>query len=69
MYSRRLRAPVVYQQELSSILLDRFGCSNELCDCYIGYIHLPSLELDKVYTARILERISASYNFTDSIET
>ena len=32
-------------------------CSNETCGCYIGYIHLPSLQLDKVYQEGLLNRI------------
>ncbi|MFX3634424.1 MAG: STM4011 family radical SAM protein [Candidatus Pristimantibacillus sp.] len=33
-------------------------CRMKCCDCYIGYIHIPELELDDVYGDRLLERIA-----------
>lgn len=33
-------------------------CRMKCCDCYIGYIHMPDLELDHVYGDRLLERIA-----------
>ncbi|MEK8131819.1 STM4011 family radical SAM protein [Paenibacillus filicis] len=33
-------------------------CGMKQCDCYIGYIHMPELELERVYGGRLLERIA-----------
>jgi MoaA/NifB/PqqE/SkfB family radical SAM enzyme len=32
-------------------------CTNSHCDCYIGYVHLPHLGLDKLYGNGLIERI------------
>lgn len=47
----------IYDPEFSQHLKQR-PCTNQQCDCYIGYIHMPHLQLDKVYEDRILERIA-----------
>lgn len=47
----------IYRHELHSLLKNKYYCPNNLCDCYIGYIHLSSLKLHNVYGDRILERI------------
>jgi len=36
-------------------------CTNETCGCHIGYVHLNSLHLDKVYQDGLLERIPDHY--------
>ncbi|MBW7477050.1 STM4011 family radical SAM protein [Paenibacillus oenotherae] len=38
-------------------LAKRRPCRMECCDCYIGYIHMPELELHRVYGDQLLERI------------
>ncbi len=52
----------IYQQELHQLLQQQYMCPNQYCDCYIGYIHLERLEMEKVYGAKIFERIP-SYSF------
>lgn len=32
-------------------------CTNQTCDCHIGYIHLPHLDLKKHYGEGLLERV------------
>jgi MoaA/NifB/PqqE/SkfB family radical SAM enzyme len=46
----------VYREELEQMLVPRV-CTNTHCGCHIGYVHMPHLELDKVYGDNILERI------------
>ena len=36
-------------------------CTNDTCGCHIGYVHLPALQLDKVYQDGLLERIPNSF--------
>lgn len=38
---------------------ERRQCRMKCCDCYIGYIHMPELQLEHVYGSRLLERIPA----------
>lgn len=33
------------------------GCRMKVCDCYIGYIHMPELKLQELYGPGLLERI------------
>ncbi|MCG8425814.1 MAG: STM4011 family radical SAM protein [Chromatiales bacterium] len=47
----------LYEGELHDMLAPEFRCSNDTCDCYIGYIHLDELALNTIYGERILERI------------
>ncbi|MBT5229050.1 MAG: radical SAM/SPASM domain-containing protein [Methylococcales bacterium] len=47
----------IYQQSLGDILQHQYACPNDICDCYIGYIHLPSLALENTYGDALLERI------------
>lgn len=35
-------------------------CTNSRCNCYIGYVHLPHLGLDKFYGNGLVERIPLS---------
>ena len=37
------------------------GCTNAVCDCHIGYVHLKPLALRDVYTDGLLERIPAAW--------
>ncbi|MDO7905059.1 STM4011 family radical SAM protein [Paenibacillus sp. JX-17] len=37
-------------------LSQKRSCRMNTCDCYIGYIHLPELELENVYGSGLLER-------------
>ena len=34
-------------------------CTNSRCNCYIGYVHMPHLGLDKIYGEGLVERIPA----------
>ncbi|MFI5937678.1 STM4011 family radical SAM protein [Actinoplanes sp. NPDC051494] len=36
-------------------------CTNAICDCHIGYVHLKPLELYDVYGPGVLERIPATW--------
>jgi MoaA/NifB/PqqE/SkfB family radical SAM enzyme len=46
----------IYESDLDRVLVPR-NCSNQVCRCHIGYVHLPELDLDEVYGNGILERI------------
>ena len=46
----------IYEDSLNDILKPT-TCSNESCRCYIGYMNLKELNLQKIYGDRILERI------------
>ena len=37
------------------------GCTNEVCDCHIGYVHLKPLGLREVFAGGVLERIPAAW--------
>jgi MoaA/NifB/PqqE/SkfB family radical SAM enzyme len=39
-------------------------CTNSLCDCHIGYVHLKPLGLRDVYADGLLERIPAVWPLT-----
>lgn len=47
----------LYEKDIHNIINDTFLCPNTTCGCYIGYIHLKELALEKVYGDNILERI------------
>jgi MoaA/NifB/PqqE/SkfB family radical SAM enzyme len=34
-------------------------CTNQICDCHIGYVHLEPLGLDRTFAGGVLERIPA----------
>ncbi|BBH20328.1 hypothetical protein Back11_16730 [Paenibacillus baekrokdamisoli] len=38
----------------------KLPCKLKVCDCYIGYIHMPDLQLERVYGDRMLERVAFS---------
>jgi MoaA/NifB/PqqE/SkfB family radical SAM enzyme len=46
----------IYDPNFAASLVPR-NCQNQVCRCHIGYVHLPKLNLDKVYGDGILERI------------
>lgn len=46
----------IYEPDWQSALKPR-TCTNETCGCHIGYVHMPSLGLDRVFGEGILERI------------
>jgi len=46
----------LYRDGLEGLSKHR-ACRMNLCDCYIGYIHMPELELETVYGDQLLERI------------
>jgi len=45
----------IYEPGFTQSLKKRV-CTNKQCACYIGYIHMPHLELEKIYGNNILER-------------
>ena len=49
----------IYESGFEQALLPR-PCSNDTCGCYIGYVHMPHLGLEKVYGDGLLERIPRS---------
>lgn len=51
----------IYEDNLHTILSDKRLCPNSFCNCYIGYIHLPSLALADTYGDKLLERIPIVY--------
>lgn len=50
----------IYQADWQQVLQAR-NCSNKYCDCYIGYSHLKSLQLGKIYGEQSLERIALTF--------
>lgn len=38
-------------------ILKRRPCPNPTCDCHIGYVHLEELEMEKIFSDGVLERI------------
>jgi MoaA/NifB/PqqE/SkfB family radical SAM enzyme len=49
----------IYDPNFAESLFSR-NCQNQVCRCHIGYVHLPELNLDKVYNDGILERIPSA---------
>jgi MoaA/NifB/PqqE/SkfB family radical SAM enzyme len=49
----------IYESGFEQALVPR-PCSNDTCGCYIGYVHMPHLDLEKVYGDGLLERIPRS---------
>ena len=48
----------IYQSGWQAALRPRL-CPNKTCGCYIGYIHLPRLQQERLFGKGILERIPA----------
>jgi MoaA/NifB/PqqE/SkfB family radical SAM enzyme len=46
-------------------LVSNGACPNNTCGCYIGYVHLEHLLLERYYGSRILERIPIQYQGMD----
>lgn len=59
-YSDRKVIGHLYRDGLEGLSSER-PCAMKQCGCYIGYIHMPSLSLDRVYGDGLLERIPAGY--------
>jgi MoaA/NifB/PqqE/SkfB family radical SAM enzyme len=57
----------IYDSDLEQILVPR-NCTNRVCRCHIGYVHLPELNLDEVYGDGILERIPVVCDLFDGSE-
>jgi MoaA/NifB/PqqE/SkfB family radical SAM enzyme len=53
-----IRTPLgnIHEADFESRLSSR-RCTNSVCGCHIGYIHLEELELGKIYGDGLLERI------------
>jgi MoaA/NifB/PqqE/SkfB family radical SAM enzyme len=49
----------IYDPNFAASLFPK-NCQNQVCRCHIGYVHLPELNLDKVYGDGILERIPST---------
>ncbi|TYP79218.1 STM4011 family radical SAM protein [Paenibacillus methanolicus] len=47
----------LYREGLEGLARERL-CRMNACDCYIGYIHMPDLNLRDTYGDRLLERIA-----------
>ncbi|GAA5193921.1 hypothetical protein GCM10023322_57010 [Rugosimonospora acidiphila] len=50
----------LYDGSWRSALAPR-GCTNAVCDCHIGYVHLKPLGLREVFAGGVLERIPAGW--------
>lgn len=46
----------LYRDGLEGLAAQR-SCRMKVCDCYIGYIHMPELGLEQIYGSGLLERI------------
>lgn len=46
----------LYRDPLAAMLAPR-RCPNAVCRCHIGYVHLPALDLYRVYGRGLMERI------------
>lgn len=46
----------LYREGLEGLSAIR-SCRMKICDCYIGYIHMPELKLQNIYGSGLLERI------------
>jgi len=50
----------IYEPDFERCLQERL-CSNELCGCHIGYVHLDELGLYDAFAGGILERIPSNW--------
>ena len=55
----RQRLGNLFEDPLDTLLAPR-PCSNAVCNCHIGYVHLHPLRLYEVYGDGVLERIPAT---------
>lgn len=51
----------IYDDEFEAALVES-PCSNAVCGCHIGYVHMDELELYDVFAGGILERVPANWN-------
>lgn len=50
----------IYRDGIAGLSKQR-ACRMQCCDCYIGYIHMPELELTSIYGDKLLERIAVAH--------
>jgi MoaA/NifB/PqqE/SkfB family radical SAM enzyme len=50
----------IYRDNINEVLAPKL-CINSECRCYIGYMNLEELQLEKVYGNRILERVPKEF--------
>ncbi|MEV5030443.1 STM4011 family radical SAM protein [Paenibacillus sp. LPE1-1-1.1] len=60
-YSDRKVIGHLYRDGLEGLAEER-PCGMKKCGCYIGYIHMPELGMDRIYGDRLLERIPAGFS-------
>ena len=53
----------IYEEDWQQSLRQR-TCPNATCGCYIGYIHLPKLQHERLFGNGLLERIPVSSSVT-----
>lgn len=55
-----IREPIgnIYEQGFEESLRAR-PCTNNTCGCHIGYVHMPGLDLYRVFGGGVLERVPA----------
>ncbi len=51
----------IYDEEFEAALIES-PCSNAVCGCHIGYVHMDELQLYDVFAGGILERVPANWN-------
>ena len=49
----------LYKTEITEMLSPR-RCTKQTCECHIGYVHMPELQLHKIYGEGILERVPSA---------
>lgn len=64
-YSDRRVIGHLYRDGLQGISAER-PCGMKKCGCYIGYIHMPELEMKNIYGDGLLERIPKSAMVIDT---
>ena len=50
----------IYESNFADALIES-PCSNKVCGCHIGYVHMDELELYDVFAGGVLERIPAKW--------
>ncbi|KQN96277.1 STM4011 family radical SAM protein [Paenibacillus sp. Leaf72] len=58
----------LYRDGLEGLSAER-PCGMKKCGCYIGYIHIPKLELGSIYADSLLERIPAHFQHKEKVIT
>jgi sulfatase maturation enzyme AslB (radical SAM superfamily) len=49
----------LYETEIGEMLFPR-RCTKQTCECHIGYVHMPELQLHSIYGEGILERVPSA---------